>query len=393
MTTSDVTVIGAGIVGLATALALSEQGIRVLVVEKEPEPGRHQTGHNSGVIHTGVYYRPGSEKARLCVEGRRRMLAFCEEEQIPVAVTGKVIVAVEDAELDRLAELERRAKANGVEVERIDPDRLRELEPYARGVAALHLPGAGTVDFRRVAGALGRRLESRGVEIRLGDRVVGSTAKSRSVELRLASGEVVTTGGVVACAGLQSDRVARILGLEPPVRIVPFRGEYWHLRRPELVRSLIYPVPDPAFPFLGVHFTRKVDGAVEVGPNAVPAFAREGYSWSRVSPAELLEILGTPGLVRLARRYWRTGLAEIGRSLVPPLLLRAARRLLPALMPGDLVRAGAGVRAQALAPDGTLVDDFVFAQDDRVVAVLNAPSPAATASLAIGEEIARRVAG
>jgi L-2-hydroxyglutarate oxidase len=387
----DVVVVGAGIVGLATALALTERGAEVVVVDKEPQLAVHQTGHNSGVIHTGVYYRPGSAKARLCVEGRRRLIAFCDQANIPTRISGKVIVAVDEDELPRLDELQRRASANGVEAHRIGPDELADLEPYARGIAALHVPGAGVVDFRRVAAALAEILRSRNTRFVMGAPVVGADRRSDGVRLRLADGTSVGGSVAVACAGLQSDRVAAALGLEPSVRIVPFRGEYWHLRRPELVRGLIYPVPDPAFPFLGVHFTKKLAGEVEVGPNAVPALAREGYSWGRVSLSDTLDVLRTPGLAALVRRYWRTGLAEILRSLWPPLLLKAARRLLPALLPGDLVRAGAGVRAQALAPDGSLVDDFVFAQDDRVVAVLNAPSPAATASLAIGEEIARRV--
>lgn len=392
MNRPDVAVIGAGIVGLATAAELAARGAQVVVVEKEPEPGRHQTGHNSGVLHTGVYYRPGSEKARLCVEGRRRMLELCAEEGIPTQIGGKVIVAVDEGELERLDELHRRAVANGVEgVTRIGPAELRELEPHARGVAALHVPGAGTVDFRRVAEVLRSRVEGAGGEVSLGEGLVAAERRMGSVRLRLSSGRKLDAALVVACAGLHSDRVARLLGLHPGVRIVPFRGEYWHLRRPELVRSLIYPVPDPAFPFLGVHFTRQLDGEVEVGPNAVPAFAREGYSWGTVNPADLAELLRTPGLSRLVRRYWRTGAAEIARSLLPPLLLRAARRLLPAIRRGDLVRAGAGVRAQALAADGTLVDDFAFAEDDQVVAVLNAPSPAATASLAIARVIADRV--
>ena len=392
MNRPDVAVIGAGIVGLATAAELTARGAEVVVVEKEPEPGRHQTGHNSGVLHTGVYYRPGSEKARLCVEGRRRMLELCAQEGIPTQIGGKVIVAVDEGELERLDELHRRAVANGVEgVTRIGPAELAELEPHARGVAALHVPGAGTVDFRRVAEVLRRRVEGAGGEVSLGEGLVAAERRMGSVRLRLSSGRQLDAARVVACAGLHSDRVARLLGLHPGVRIFPFRGEYWHLRRPELVRSLIYPVPDPAFPFLGVHFTRQLDGEVEVGPNAVPAFAREGYSWGKVSPADLAELLRTPGLSRLARRYWRTGAAEIARSLLPPLLLRAARRLLPAIRRGDLVRAGAGVRAQALAADGTLVDDFAFAEDDQVVAVLNAPSPAATASLAIAGVISDRV--
>jgi len=388
----DVIVIGAGIVGLATGLKLSESGARVTLVDKEQAIATHQTGHNSGVLHTGIYYRPGSFKARLCVDGRRQMLNFCEEEQIRTHLGGKVVVATRADELEALDELERRAGANGIDgVQRISTDQLKSLEPEAAGIAALHVPGAGTVDYRQVAMAMRRRIESKGGEVVTGSEVVGALRRDSIWSLNLGEGKRLEAPKVVVCAGLQSDRVARLLGLDPDVRIVPFRGEYWHLQRPELVRSMIYPVPDPRFPFLGVHFTKKIDGTVEVGPNAVLAFAREGYSWGRIVPSELAQILSTPGLVRLARRYWRTGSAEIARSLIPALLLKAARALLPAVRPNDLVRAGAGVRAQALGPDGQLVDDFAFAAGEGVLAVLNAPSPAATASLAIGEEIAARI--
>ncbi|HUO46946.1 MAG TPA: L-2-hydroxyglutarate oxidase [Acidimicrobiia bacterium] len=387
----DVVVVGAGIIGLATALAMTERGARVSVIEKENRVAAHQTGHNSGVIHTGIYYRPGSHKARLCVEGRKRLLEFCAVEDIPTQLTGKVVVATRESELEALAELHRRADSNGVEnVSRITPEELREIEPEARGLAALHVPGAGTIDFKRVAASMRDRLESAGGRILTGAALIGARHQGYW-KLTLENGDRIEAHRVIACAGLHSDRVARLLGLDPHVSIVPFRGEYWHLRRPHLVRSLIYPVPDPRFPFLGVHFTKGIDGAVEVGPNAVLAFAREGYSWGQIAPKELREIITTPGLVRLARRYWRTGVGEIARSLLPPLLVKAARELLPAVASNDLVRAGAGVRAQALSPDGSLVDDFAFAEGEGVLAVLNAPSPAATASLAIGEEIASRL--
>ena len=385
-------VIGAGIVGLATALALTDRGARVTVVDKENQVAAHQTGHNSGVIHTGIYYKPGSHKAKLCVDGRARLLQFCQQEGIPTKTPGKVVVATSDSQIPALDELHRRAKANGVEaVRRIDPTQLRALEPNATGVVALHVPGAGTVDFRQVAAAMQRRLVKAGGQIQTGAEVKSASRIGSLWTLSLDGMGEVKAPRVVACAGLQSDRMARLLGLNPQLRIVPFRGEYWHLRRPDLVNGLIYPVPDPQFPFLGVHFTKGIDGAVEVGPNAVLAFAREGYSWSRIVPRELREILATPGLATLARRYWRTGAGEIARSLIPALQIRAARQLVPAIRRGDLVRAGAGVRAQALSPDGSLVDDFAFAEGEGVLSVLNAPSPAATASLAIGEEIATRI--
>jgi L-2-hydroxyglutarate oxidase len=389
----DVVVVGAGIVGLATGLSLSEMGALVTLVDKEAVIASHQTGHNSGVLHTGIYYRPGSSKARLCVDGRQQMLDFCREEQIRTDIGGKVVVATGPDELGQLDELLRRARANGVDgVRSISPAELNELEPEAQGIAALHVPGAGTVNYGEVAGALRRRIEAHGGEVVTGSEVVGAKRKDTTWSLDLEGREQLHAPKVVVCAGLQADRVAGLLGLRPDVRIVPFRGEYWHLRRPELVRSLIYPVPDPRFPFLGVHFTKRIDGAIEVGPNAVLAFAREGYSWGRIVPSELAQILSTPGLMRLARRYWRTGSAEIARSLIPALLLRAVRALVPAVRSNDLVRAGAGVRAQALRADGQLVDDFAFASGDGVLAVLNAPSPAATASLAIGQEIAARLA-
>ena len=384
--------IGAGIVGLATALALTDRGARVTVVDKESQVATHQTGHNSGVIHTGIYYKPGSHKAKLCVDGRTRMLAFCQEEGIPTKLSGKVVVATDSSQVPALEELHRRADANGVEaVRRIDAAQLRDLEPNANGLVALHVPGAGTVDFRQVAAAMQRRLLTAGGEVQTGVAVQSAVRNGSVWTLSLDGKGTVSAPNVVACAGLQSDRVARLLGLNPQLRIVPFRGEYWHLRRPDLVNGLIYPVPDPDFPFLGVHFTKGIDGAVEVGPNAVLAFAREGYSWGRIVPRELREILATPGLGKLARRYWKTGAGEIARSLIPALLVRAARHLLPAIRRGDLVRAGAGVRAQALSPDGSLIDDFAFAEGEGVLSVLNAPSPAATASLAIGEEIATRI--
>jgi L-2-hydroxyglutarate oxidase LhgO len=388
----DVVIIGAGIVGLATAMALAEQGAVVTLVEKEDRVGAHQTGHNSGVIHTGIYYRPGSYKARFCVEGRRHLLEFCEAEGIPKSITGKVIVATSPAEIPALEELLRRARANGVDnVTRLTTSDLHEVEPEATGVAALNIPGAGVIDFKNVAAAMRRRVEARNGGVRTGARAVAAVRHGDIWSVDLSNSTHVRAPKVVTCAGLHADQVARLFGLSPGVRVVPFRGEYWHLRRPHLVRSLIYPVPDPRFPFLGVHFTKGISGDVEVGPNAVLAFAREGYSWGTISPRELVHILGTPGLGHLARKYWRTGAAEIARSLVPLLLAKAARTLIPAVRRGDFVRAGAGVRAQALSPDGALVDDFVFAEGEGVLSVISAPSPAATASISIGREIASKL--
>lgn len=378
--------------GLATAMALTDRGAVVTLVEKEDMVGAHQTGHNSGVIHTGIYYRPGSYKARFCVEGRRQLLDFCQSEEIPTLITGKVIVATTPTEVPALEELHRRAAANGVEnVSRLTTAELQEVEPSATGVAALSVPGAGVIDFKNVAAAMRRRVEARKGQVVTGVRAVGAVHHGDIWSVELSNSSRVRAPKVVTCAGLHADQVARLFGLAPDVRVVPFRGEYWHLRRPHLVRSLIYPVPDPRFPFLGVHFTKGITGEVEVGPNAVLAFAREGYSWGAISPRELVHILGTPGLGRLARKYWRTGGGEIVRSLVPALLVKAARALVPAVARGDFVRAGAGVRAQALSPDGSLVDDFVFAEGEGVLSVINAPSPAATASISIGQEIASKL--
>jgi L-2-hydroxyglutarate oxidase len=360
-----IAIVGGGIVGLATAYALRD--LRPVVFEKERRVGLHQTGHNSGVIHSGIYYKPGSHKARLCVEGARLMREFCRDQGIPHEICGKVIVATEAAELPRLEELERRAVANGVAVERIGPERLREIEPHARGIAALQVPGTGIVDYAAVA----RKL-AESVEVRTGVRV----ESVRQLGAKL----------VINCAGLHSDRLAR-----SRIRIVPFRGEYYELRRTSLVRGLIYPVPDPAFPFLGVHFTRMVGGGVEAGPNAVLAFKREGYRWSDFSLRDTLETLAYPGFRRLARRHWRMGLMEVWRSLSKRAFVRALQRLVPEVAAEDLEPAGAGVRAQALDPGGTLVDDFRIEERPGEIHVLNAPSPAATASLAIGAFIAQRV--
>ncbi len=356
-----IAVVGGGIVGLAVAYALRDLG--PVVFEKEPRVGAHQTGHNSGVIHSGIYYKPGSQKARYCREGVRLMLEFCRGHGIPHRVCGKVIVAAGDAERPGLEELARRGEANGVRVERIGPERLREIEPHARGVAALHVPEAGIVDYSAVA----RKLASF-VEVRTG--------------VRGAPGARLT----IYCAGLHADRLAH-----SRLRIIPFRGEYYHLRRPSLVRSLIYPVPDPAFPFLGVHFTRTIHGTVEAGPNAVLAFRREGYRRTDFDLRDLVATLSYPGFLRLAGRHWRMGLMEMRRSWSRRAFARSLQRLVPEVTEADLVPGGAGVRAQALDPDGSLVDDFHIEERGGEIHVLNVPSPAATASLAIGRAIADRV--
>ncbi|GAA2571343.1 MULTISPECIES: L-2-hydroxyglutarate oxidase [Streptomyces] len=386
----DVLVIGGGIVGLSTAYAITRAapGTRVTVLEKESGPARHQTGRNSGVIHSGIYYRPGSLKARYAVRGAAEMVKFCAEYDIPHAVTGKLIVATARDELPRLHALVQRGRENGLTVRELGAAQIAEYEPEIEGLAAIHVGTTGICDFTAVARHLA---EASGAEIRYAARVTRVDRRpDRGVAVRTASGDVVRGRVLVNCAGLHCDEIARLTGDEPGVRIVPFRGEYYELARPELVRGLVYPVPDPAFPFLGVHLTRGIDGGVHVGPNAVPALAREGYDWRTVRPRELAGTLTWPGSWQLARRHWRYGTGELHRSLSRAAFTRAVRRLLPAVREEDLVPAPAGVRAQAVLRDGTLADDFLIQETPRAVHVLNAPSPAATASLPIGREVARR---
>ncbi|GAA1045509.1 L-2-hydroxyglutarate oxidase [Streptomyces murinus] len=386
----DVLVVGGGIVGLSTAYAVGRAapGTRVTVLEKEPGPARHQTGRNSGVIHSGIYYRPGSLKARYAVRGAAEMVKFCAEYGVEHAVTGKLIVATERAELPRLHALVQRGRENGIPVRELGAAQIAEYEPEVRGLAAIHVGSTGVCDYVGVARQLAL---ASGADIRYGARVVQVDRRpERGVAVRTAAGDIVRGRVLVNCAGLYCDELARLTGDEPGVRIVPFRGEYYELARPELVRGLVYPVPDPAFPFLGVHLTRGVDGGVHIGPNAVPALAREGYDWTVVRPRELAGTLAWPGSWAMARRHWRYGTGELHRSLSKGAFLEAVRRLLPAAQAQDLVPAPAGVRAQAVLRDGSLVDDFLIKEGPRAVHVLNAPSPAATASLPIGREVARR---
>ncbi|MFF3397277.1 L-2-hydroxyglutarate oxidase [Streptomyces sp. NPDC002659] len=385
----DVLVIGGGIIGLSTAHALTRAapGTRVIVLEKETGPARHQTGRNSGVIHSGIYYRPGSLKARFAVRGAAEMVKFCAEYGIAHKVTGKLIVATGKDELPRLHALVQRGRENAIPVRELGPAQIMEYEPEVRGLAAIHVGTTGVCDFGAVAAQLGA---ASGADVRYGEEVAAIDRRSWGVAVRTASGAVVRARVLVNCAGLHCDRVARLAGDDPRMRIVPFRGEYYELADPSLVRGLVYPVPDPAFPFLGVHLTRGIDGGVHVGPNAVPALAREGYSWSAVRPRELAETLSWPGSWRIARRHWRYGAGELHRSLSKRAFTAAVRRLLPAVTETDLRPAAAGVRAQAVLRDGTLADDFLIREAPRTVHVLNAPSPAATASLPIGREVARR---
>ncbi|MEU1260051.1 L-2-hydroxyglutarate oxidase [Streptomyces chartreusis] len=386
----DVLVVGGGIVGLATAYAITRAapGTRVTVLEKEPGPARHQTGRNSGVIHSGIYYRPGSLKARYAVRGAAEMVKFCAEYGIAHAVTGKLIVATEREELPRLHALVQRGRENGIPVRELRSPEITEYEPEVRGLAAIHVGTTGVCDFVGVARQLA---EGSGAEIRYGAQVEYIDRRADlGVAVRTTDGDVVRGRVLVNCAGLYCDEVARLTGDEPEVRIVPFRGEYYSLARPELVQGLVYPVPDPAFPFLGVHLTRGIDGGVHIGPNAVPALAREGYDWGVVRPREVGTTLAWPGAWRMARRHWRYGAGELRRSVSKAAFTVAVRRLLPAVTSDDLVPSAAGVRAQAVLRDGSLVDDFLISEGPRAVHVLNAPSPAATASLPIGREVARR---
>ena len=388
----DVAVIGGGILGLATALDLCTRytGLRLTVLEKEHTIAAHQTGHNSGIIHSGLYYRPGASKARMAVQGADRLVEFCKTHDIPHERCGKIVVATTKAQLPALEELERRGRANGVPgIETVGPQGLRELEPHARGLRALHVPSTGIVDFVAVAHKYRELMQARGGELRLGMRVDDIGTAADTVRLQTVHGPI-DARYVVNCAGLFADRISARAGTPPPVTIIPFRGEYYELipARRHLVRNLIYPVPNPAFPFLGVHFSRRISGAVEAGPNAVLALRREGYRWRDFSARDTLETLRTPGFLRLARRYWRTGAGEIYRSASKRAFVRALQTLVPDVQASDLRRSGAGVRAQAVEPGGAFVDDFRIQRTERMIHVLNAPSPAATASLAIGAAIA-----
>lgn len=388
----ELAVIGGGIVGVAVAHALTEAlpGLSLVLLEKETGLARHQTGNNSGVIHSGLYYRPGSLKARNCVVGREALYTFCREQGVAHEACGKVVLATREEELPALDELERRGAANGLQgLARLDAAGIRQHEPHAAGIAGLWVPQTGIVDYVGMTEAMARRVRERGGEIRTGARVERIRREGEEFRLRTAGGDV-SSRWLIACAGLQADRVARLAGVEPPVRIVPFRGEYYRLRpeRRSLVKNLIYPVPDPTLPFLGVHFTRLVDGGVEAGPNAVLALKREGYQKYSFSLRDSLETLAWPGFWRLAKGYAATGLHEYYRSFSKRAFVHELRRLLPEVEGDDLQGGEAGVRAQAVGRDGRLLDDFLLLEGEGMIHVLNAPSPAATAALSIGATIA-----
>lgn len=390
----DFAIVGGGIVGLSTGMALTKRfpGKKIIVIEKENSLAEHQTGHNSGVIHSGIYYKPGSFKAKFARAGSESMVRFCEEHAIEHEICGKVIVATKPEELPLLENLYKRGLENGLAIEKIGPDQLKEIEPHVAGLQAIRVPAAGIVNYKQVCQMYGRIITLGGSEISLGERVLAIRKNGSHVEIETRQG-VVQTKFVINCAGLHSDRVARMDNVADDLKIVPFRGEYYEIRpeRRHLVKHLIYPVPNPNFPFLGVHYTRMIGGHVEAGPNAVLAFKREGYRKRDFSLRDLGEVLMYPGFWKLSSKYWREGLEEMQRSVSKAAFVKSLQQLIPEIHEGDLVAAPAGVRAQALKADGSLVDDFHLIPGDRSIHVCNAPSPAATASIEIGEHIARAI--
>ncbi len=394
-TNIDLAVIGGGIVGCATALAISSRNpnLKIVLLEKEASLASHQTGHNSGVIHAGLYYKPGSMKAETCASGREALYRFCNEHDIPHQRCGKVVVAVDDSELPALEELERRGQANGLDgLQRLSVTQLQEREPHARGVAGLFVPQTGIVDYVRVTQKLAELFKSRDGAIHTNSPV--TKIQKRQDGYLIHSGQTsFETRSLVNCAGLHADQIARLAGLRPKLKIIPFRGEYYEFKpeRSKLVNHLIYPVPDPLMPFLGVHFTRMIDGTVEAGPNAVLAWRREGYRRSDISLPDLANTFAFAGFWKLSARFWKTGLEEYRRSFSKKQFVKSLQRLMPEVRESDLVPGGSGVRAQAVDNDGRMVDDFCIQTEGRMVHVLNAPSPAATASLSIAEHIADKV--
>ena len=385
----DVGIVGGGIIGLSTAMQLLERrpDLSVAVIEKEPRLAQHQTGHNSGVIHSGIYYRPGSWKSRFCVAGKDRLIDFCDRNEIEYDACGKVIVATHESELGRLQDLYERGVANGVpDLEIIGPERLAEIEPHTAGVRALWAPHTGIVDYVRVANAYAGKFQTAGGDIFTGAAVIGARPTTGGAALETERG-ALQARHIINCAGLYADRLARMTGEDTDVRIIPFRGEYYQLApgSHHLVKGLIYPVPDPRFPFLGVHYTRNIHGYVEAGPNAVLAWAREGYRKSDISVSETMAALAFPGFWKMTARHWRTGMQEMHRSYRKPVFVHDLQKLIPEITAGDLAPGGSGVRAQAVSAAGAILDDFHILRGQRALHVLNAPSPGATSSLAIGE--------
>ncbi|MBM0128041.1 L-2-hydroxyglutarate oxidase [Pimelobacter simplex] len=395
MSAGTIGIVGGGIVGLAVGRELVRRrpGVTVVVLEKEDRLAAHQTGHNSGVVHAGIYYRPGSLKAELCTRGRALMRDYCAEHAIAYVECGKLVVAVDQTELPRFEALARTAHENAVPgLRRLDATALRDVEPHAAGLAALHSPRTAITDYVAVAQAMAREIVAAGGAVHLGTEVVGVSRAVGGLSV-MAGGEEHRVDELVVCGGLQSDRLGRLVGGPATPRIVPFRGEYMkvHPAKEDLVRGMVYPVPDPAYPFLGVHFTRRVGGGLEVGPNAFLAFSRDGYGRTSLSPRDLSDTLAYGGFWRFARRHWRTGVGELRGVLSRTAYMRGAQRYVPEIGPGDVTRAGLGLRAQAVEADGSLVDDFVIQHSNGVTVVRNAPSPAATSSLAIAEHVVDRI--
>jgi len=395
----DLTIVGAGIIGLATAYAVSQRfpHLKVTILEKEPDVAQHQTGNNSGVLHAGIYYKPGTLRAKLCVQGVRQMTDFCDTHGIEYQRCGKLIVAVTEDELPRLKTLLERGIANGVQgLRQMNQAELHEIEPFAAGIAAIHSPNTGIVNYKAVSRKLRDLLHERGIEVQLTQKVILISHRQNLLNV-ITSNFELQSKHLINCGGLYADSIGNMMGVTSEIRIIPFRGEYFLIRKEKhnMVRGLIYPVPDPSFPFLGVHFTRVIrdDGiGVEAGPNAVFAFAREGYRFSKINLSETADALGFVGFRRLAAKYWRTGLNEMRRSLSKPLFVKSLQRMMPSIQANDLVPGGAGVRAMAIHRSGEIVDDFYIVDSPKALHVLNAPSPAATASFAIGEYIAQQAA-
>ena len=388
---NDIIIIGGGIVGLATALQLKNKKpqLRLTIIDKENDLATHQTGHNSGVIHSGLYYKPGSLKAKNCIKGYRMLMDFCEREGVPYERCGKVVVATSAEEIPLLKKLAERGRQNGLEnIKNLGPDELKAYEPHVHGVGGLFVPQTGIVNYKQVAAKYAEKVKAKDGEIRTGEKVVAINKTTHGPEIVTDKGSY-HTALVVNCAGLYSDKIARLVKERLDLKIIPFRGEYYKLKKEKeyLVKNLIYPVPDPAFPFLGVHFTRMISGGIEAGPNAVLAFSREGYKKSDVKFGELAETLAWPGFQKVAVKYWQTGMGEFYRSFSKAAFTKALQKLLPEIQKEDLVPGGAGVRAQACDRNGGLLDDFLILEDDNAINVCNAPSPAATSSLAIGDTV------